>query len=517
MSAQHTDARVAAYLEAVRDAVASVDPGRVDDIVAEIAEHLADAEADATAGGEAFDVERAISELGDPVLIASAVEPPAGAAGSTVGTAGEAREAVGSAWARVLSSPPVVILTIAALAVGILVSPLVIVIALVLVWCSPRWGVGDKIVATLANPLLLLFALPVLSLGGFGGWSSVVLASPLLAVYLVLRVRRGDGQRVLRVPRADENRIPRDSAFGRFDRRIAAGIATASAPFALLAVTVPALVVGDWATLPVSVALGAAALALGIVVLGFSTSWSLPERGIGIAAIAVFGVVLFTVVRGVVSSVPLLERCREGVCRTLPAELRDPAVLLDPVARWVLPIALFSAGWAAARFTAARGAAARGPAGSPAVAPVVEAGRRLPLIAAACSLAGAVAAPAVIAMSGGSALGAAFAAVGLAAWLAAAVIVQRSSRWSGADRWLTSLVLPAITWLALALFVADPQQMRELEYAAEGGLYDLAASSLHPAAEVVPVVAVIAGLVQLAIAIRLLGAVDPRGRRLQPL
>ncbi|MFF2272663.1 hypothetical protein ACFVTX_10345 [Agromyces sp. NPDC058136] len=501
MSTRPTDVRVEAYLEAVRIAVAAVDPARAADITAEIAEHLDDADADAAERGEAFDVERAISELGDPAVIAAAVEP-VDEAPDALPVAPSIETSAASPWVRVLSSRPVVVITLLATALGLFISPIVVVIALVLVWCSPRWGLGDKIVATLANPLFIVFALPMLSLGrlgAFGNWSLVFFAAPVVAGYLLLRLRRPDGQRRMRVPRADVGRPPRSGALGSFDGRFAGVVATVATPVALLVVTVPTLVAGDWRALPVTAGVAGAVLALALVVFIASTSWSIAERAIGAVALVLFGVVLAFVVIDVTRAVPLLTRCAGDVCRTLPAELHDPATLLDPVARWVLPIALFSAGWAAARFVA--------PGGVNAKASTPNA-RRAPLNAAARSLVGAVAAPAVILMSGGSLTGTAFAFAGLAVWLTVAVLVQRSPRWAPVDRWLTSLALPVITWFALAFFVADPEQLRELELAEAGGVYDIAAAH-SPAIEVVPIVAVVAGLVQLAIAVRLLLA----GRR----
>lgn len=498
MSTRPTDVRVEAYLEAVRTAVAAVDPARAADITAEIAEHLDDAEAEAAARGEAFDVERAISELGDPAVIAAAVEP-IDEAPDALPAAPSFETSAASSWVRVLSSRPVVIVTLLSTALGLFISPIVVVIALVLVWCSPRWGLGDKIVATSANPMFIVFALPILSLGrlgGFGNWSLVFLTAPAVAVYLLLRLRRPDGRRQLRVPRADAGRPPRTGALGSFDGRFACAVATAATPVALLVVMVPTLVAGDWRALPVTAGVGGAVLALALVIFIASTSWSIAERAIGAVSVVLFGTVLTFVVIDVTRAVPLLTRCAGDVCRTLPAELHDPATLLDPVARWVLPIALFSAGWAAARFVAPGGARAEASTGS---------ARRLPFVVAACSLVGAVAAPAVILMGGGSLPGTALAVAGLAVWLTAAVLVQRSPRWAPADRWLTSLALPAITWFALAFFVADPEQMRQLEQAETGGLYDIAAAH-SPAIEVVPIVAVVAGLAQLAIAARLLFA-----------
>lgn len=495
MTELHTDPRVDAYLAEVRRAVAAIDPTQAEGIVAELAEHVRDAAGDAERSGTRLDVGQVLWELGDPAVIAAAVESPVLASATRSATAATEAGAE-SSMERIFGSPVAVIVTLLALATGMLVSPIVSLAGLVLLWCSPRWTIGDKLFATALSPIGLVFGLPLLSIvSGPVSWSFAMSTPLIVVLFLVLRLRRRSGSavRVLQVPRAGAHEIPRHGVLGGLDRWPAAAFAIAAAPVGGIVVVTSAIVTRSWAGLPMTASIAAVLIAVGVAIFSVSRGWSTAERAIGISAIAVTVGTLMLVVTAVSASVSVIEVCTGDRCRTLPPALPDAAALLDPFARYVLTPMVFAAGWAAARFRTAGSIGATGTAitsraGSFAIAGLVVVSAVVP--------------PAVVTMSSGGLLAAVLAVVAIGVWLTGVVLVLRSASWTAADRWLVTASVPALLAFSF-LFVVGPGGQpvtgRYASYPAD--------IPFDAAASVAPALGLACLVMQITIAIRLVVAV----------
>ncbi|QEO14555.1 hypothetical protein FLP10_09080 [Agromyces intestinalis] len=527
MTQTHDEVTERAYLEEVRREVAAIDPAQADGIVAELAEHLREARADAAERGEAFDLDAALSDLGDPAVIAAAVERPAGDPVAPAGrgttddaTAGRGATDEGGTVSRpdrpvptagvrrFLDSTAGVAITLVLIGIPVISAGFwAFLVGLVLLWNSRRWRLGDKVFATVAIPATMAFFLLVLRTTGFGYlWTALVLAPPAIALVLLLRLRRSadDRWRVLQVPRAPRYDAPRGGVLGVADRWPGAVLAVAAVPVATAIVTVPTLVSRSWAALPVTGWIAALVLTVGIAELLVSRGWSTTERILGVLATGAAGAVLAVTLSGVIGSIPGVRACQGDVCIDLAPGLPDPVALLDPLARFVLPFVLVAVGWAAARFRSAR--------------EQVDSldGWPAAIAAAVAMLFGAVAVAAVFALRtaepaapgevAGSAIVAAWLAIaGSLLWLVGVIVVLRSRRWGSADRLIATISAPLL-WLG-ALLVVDSAATAGGRYYGSDPNPSLTDSLAITGAW--PVVLAIAGAMQLAIAARLLVA----GRR----
>ncbi|QPP08404.1 hypothetical protein G4Z16_20615 [Streptomyces bathyalis] len=132
---------VVAYLETVKREAATLEPERRDELLADLAEHVAVALAERPAHGEA-DVKAVLDRLGDPRTI--------------VATAREGETAVTppvSAWH---GTAPLILLPLAGLLVGLqpVLSGIAGIAGLVLLWAAPHWGRREKIIGTAATLLV---------------------------------------------------------------------------------------------------------------------------------------------------------------------------------------------------------------------------------------------------------------------------------------------------------------------------------------------------------------------------
>lgn len=498
MTELHTDPRVDAYLTEVRRAVAAIDPTQAEGIVAELAEHVRQAADDAERTGTRLDVRQVLRELGDPALIAAAVERPASApapASETRSATTASVAAVEPAMERIFGSPVAVIVTLLMLLTGMLVSPLVSLSGLILLWCSPRWTIGDKLVGTVLSPVVLVFGLPFLSIvSGPIAWSFAMSTPLIVVLFLLLRLRRRkeDGAaRVLQVPRAGAHEMPRHGVLGRLDRWPAATVVIAAAPVGLLVVVASALATRSWAWLPVTASIAAALVVIGIAVLSASRGWSAAERTVGFAAIATTAGALALVVTAVSASVSVIEVCTGDQCRTIAPALPDAAALLDPIARYVLLPMVFAAGWTAARF---RAAGSIGPTGT------ATTSRNGSFAIAGLVVMSAVVPPAVVMMSTGNMFAAVLAVAAIGAWLTGVVLVLRSASWTAVDRWLVTVPVPALLAFSFLFLIGPGGQPVTGHYAS------YPAEVPFDAASMVLTLGLVCLVVQVAIAIRLLVA-----------
>lgn len=486
MDGLQTDARVSAYLAEVHREVAAIDPAQAEGIVAELAEHLEMAAADAQRDGVPFDVDGALSALGDAAVIAAAVEPTMMDVGPL--------EVRPSGWTRAFGAPAIAAVTLILIATGMFVSPFVSIVGLILLWISPRWTIADKLVATIASPMVILIGLPALQLVSIPiAWSIAVVAPVFVALYLLLRMR-SRGRRLLQVPRSAPYARPRRGVAGMVDRWPAAIVATIAAPLAVVVVVAPSIMMRSWGGLPVTGSIAGVILAIGVAILSSSRGWSMAERVIGVIATFATAAALAIVVHTVMGAVSVMQICGSAGCSDLPPRLPDAAAILDPIARYVVPVATFAAVWAAARFRSAR----HGDLG-------LTQGW-VPVVAAALTLLGAAVVPAVVMMSAGSVLAAFASAVAIGAWSVGAVLVLRSSGWADVDRMLATIPIPVVAFFAL-LFLA-----RSAEPVLPGvGPY---ADLQRAAAEIAPTLGLLSTLIQIAVAIRLLVAfTSSPGRR----
>lgn len=148
-----TDARVIAYLDAVRGALAGVEPARVEALLSDVRAHIAEAAADQRAEGGPLDIDAILVALGEPETIAASVERttvvPAAARPPFLDTRGGA------------------VLTVITLMIGGFVIPFLGWIAgLVMLWMSRGWRTRDKVIGTVVPPAALTIV-GILGLGAF--------------------------------------------------------------------------------------------------------------------------------------------------------------------------------------------------------------------------------------------------------------------------------------------------------------------------------------------------------------
>ncbi|MCT9821311.1 hypothetical protein N3K63_13580 [Microbacterium sp. W1N] len=179
------DPRVRAYLLELHREVAAVDPDAADAVLQGVADHVREAVADGSA------VDEVIADLGDPALIAAAVEPRPAPAAPPHGRFVDSAAAVGVA---------VLLLTI-----GTFVFTLVgWAAAMILLWSTTRWTRADKIIGTAVWPATLLSVAVAPALGVVGAGHALIVVSLILPViagiWLLVRglsgARSGVGARV---------------------------------------------------------------------------------------------------------------------------------------------------------------------------------------------------------------------------------------------------------------------------------------------------------------------------------
>jgi hypothetical protein len=182
------DQIVAEYLQRLGAAARVLPADRAGQLVEEITHHIAEARAAAaTAGGAAASggapsVRNILERLGDPAdIVRTAAETsfgdapagpllagplPAGLAQATPLGAGHSQAATGRAGALEICA--VILLLIG----GIVVPVVGWVVGVVLLWTSPRWKTGDKVLGTLVWPGGLLAPFALLLFGGLAAGST---------------------------------------------------------------------------------------------------------------------------------------------------------------------------------------------------------------------------------------------------------------------------------------------------------------------------------------------------------
>ncbi len=158
MSAPHADQLVREYLSRLDSALAGVPQSRREEILDEIANHIAEERSRLGAESDA-DLRNLLDRVGDPAEVA-------GAAGAAHHEAGEAH-----VQPPVRRIGPVEVL-------ALVLTPLIWPAGVILLWLSAAWNVRDKLIGTLVPPggylaLVYLPALALMSAGPSGGCTTV--------------------------------------------------------------------------------------------------------------------------------------------------------------------------------------------------------------------------------------------------------------------------------------------------------------------------------------------------------
>jgi uncharacterized membrane protein len=146
------DKLVADYLGRLRAAASRLPTGRRDDLIGEIATHIAEARAAGPAEASEYPahVRNVLERLGDPEDIVRAADQPAGAFDSyaAAATAAAPSDRAGpGAGLGALEISAIVLLLLGGFLAGI-----GWLAGVVLLWLSPRWRTGDKVLGTLVWP-----------------------------------------------------------------------------------------------------------------------------------------------------------------------------------------------------------------------------------------------------------------------------------------------------------------------------------------------------------------------------
>jgi uncharacterized membrane protein len=147
------DKLVADYLGRLRAAASRLPEDRRDDLVGEIATHIAEARAAGPAEASEYPahVRNVLERLGDPEDIVRAADQPAGAfdsyASGTATAAAPSDRAGQGAGLGALEISAIVLLLLGGFLAGI-----GWLAGVVLLWMSPRWRTGDKVLGTLVWP-----------------------------------------------------------------------------------------------------------------------------------------------------------------------------------------------------------------------------------------------------------------------------------------------------------------------------------------------------------------------------
>lgn len=172
----------------------------------------------------AVDLETVLSELGDRALIAAGIDvPPARASEPTTPSR------------RFVDSRAGVVVTLIVLVVGALSTQLIVwLVGVVLLWASGRWRIVDKVIGTLASPVLLVgISLPYATTTWFGGGviSGAWICTALAFGWLIARAFWGRGRGGVNF--APRQVTAREGAAGAVDRwpgAVAAIALTSAAP-----------------------------------------------------------------------------------------------------------------------------------------------------------------------------------------------------------------------------------------------------------------------------------------------
>ncbi len=410
------DQRVRAYLAELHREVAAIDPAAADGIVAEIADHVRDAAAE-----PGFDLDTVLSDLGDPALIAAAVEP--------------ARVDVRRS-ASFVDSDAGVIVALLLLTLGTYtVQALAWVVAMLLLWTSRRWTSTDKIVGTVVWPVVLVIAVPMsaaLSIRGVFLLIAAIVPIPV-AIWLLIRSYRGP-RPALESPAAVEPVA--DSAVGRAGGRAwldrwPAGTAVVLGPvLILLALTLFAITGSPRAA--ITGGTGALAVLGGlVVVLWRSRGWTRGDEVRGTTTLVLFALSL--VVAPLAAPPPSsVVTCPGPACEPAPGVEPQPLTLLLQLA---VPLMLLHAAHLAIRF---RSAGSTEPlrvirlTASGVVGLVMLGG-----VSFACFVAARFGVPMLLAV----------ALPAMIVWVVGVVLLWRVEGWTAIDRVVGTFVVPAlVTW-----------------------------------------------------------------------
>jgi uncharacterized membrane protein len=149
MSAPHADQLVSDYLERLDSALASVPAARREEILDEIAQHIADERSRLETESDT-DLLNLLDRIGDPSEVAAA--------------AGDEEE---------VKAAPATSRRIGAVEVlALVLTPLIWPAGVILLWLSPAWNLRDKLIGMLVPPggyLFIVFGLPALLLAGTSG------------------------------------------------------------------------------------------------------------------------------------------------------------------------------------------------------------------------------------------------------------------------------------------------------------------------------------------------------------
>jgi hypothetical protein len=164
MTAGAADPLVTDYLTRLSAAAAALPPDRRAELMAEISEHIDAARAAGAPGDEAA-LRTVLDRLGEPteIVAAAAADLPPPPAPPMAFPLPPRRAGLG------LETAAVILLTL-----GSFIPVLGWLVGAVLLWCSPRWRPGEKLLGTLVVPggpgvLLLLAGLPTQSCTGSTG------------------------------------------------------------------------------------------------------------------------------------------------------------------------------------------------------------------------------------------------------------------------------------------------------------------------------------------------------------
>jgi HAAS len=145
LSAPHGDQLVQDYLARLRFALAAVPADRREEIVGEIASHIAEERARQTDESD-VDVHNLLERIGEPRELASAASP------ELPRRTGPAAPASKFGVVEILA---------------LILTPIIWPVGVILLWLSPKWRVRDKLIGTLLPP---------------GGYPAIFLALPALLI-----------------------------------------------------------------------------------------------------------------------------------------------------------------------------------------------------------------------------------------------------------------------------------------------------------------------------------------------
>jgi uncharacterized membrane protein len=132
LKAPHGDQLVHDYLSRLQSALAGVPADRRDEIVGEIAGHIAEERARVENETDA-DVRNLLERIGDPVQLAAEAAPAVSSADAAAAAASRSHVGIVEILALILT-------------------PLLWPVGVILLWLSPAWSIRDKVIGTLVPP-----------------------------------------------------------------------------------------------------------------------------------------------------------------------------------------------------------------------------------------------------------------------------------------------------------------------------------------------------------------------------